>query len=72
MPPEVTQTINFAPLAVAALGVFLPLFVVWKVEGGDGARAGAVLAVAPAVLVFGLIGIGVLSWRADRNERRAM
>jgi hypothetical protein len=72
MPPEVTQTINFAPLAVAALGVFLPLFVAWKVEGGDGARAGAVLAVAPAVLVFGLIGIGVLSWRADRNERRAM
>jgi len=70
--PELTQAINFAPIVVAAIGVFLPLFIAWRVEGGDGARVGAALSVAPVALVFALIGVGVLDWRANRREREAM
>jgi hypothetical protein len=70
--PQVTLAMSAAPLAIATLGVFLPLFVAWKVEGGDGTRVGATLAVAPVVLVFAMIGFGVLSWRADKREREAM
>ncbi len=72
MPPEATQAINFAPIGVAALAVFLPLFAAWKAEGGDGARVGASLGMAVLVLFFGLIGIGVLNWRADKREKEAM
>jgi hypothetical protein len=70
--PQIVQTVTFAPIAVATLGVFLPLIVAWKVQGGDGTRLGAVLAVAPAVLVFALVGFGVLDWRANKREREAM
>jgi hypothetical protein len=70
--PQLAQTVTFAPIAVAALGVFLPLIVAWKVEGGDGARVGAVLAVAPVLLIFALVGFGVLDWRANKREREAM
>jgi hypothetical protein len=70
--PELTQAINFAPLMIAMIAIFLPLFLAWKVEGGDGSRIGASLAVAPVSLGLGLIGIGVLSWRANKREREAM
>jgi hypothetical protein len=70
--PQLAQTVTFAPIGVAALGVFLPLIVAWKVEGGDGTRVGAVLAIAPVILVFALVGFGVLDWRANKREREAM
>ena len=70
--PQLAQTVTFAPIGVAALGVFLPLIVAWKVEGGDGTRVGAVLAVAPVILIFALVGFGVLDWRANKREREAM
>jgi len=70
--PQLAQTVTFAPILVAALGVFMPLIVAWKVEGGDGTRVGAVLAIAPIVLVFALVGFGVLDWRANKREREAM
>ena len=70
--PQLAQAVTAAPIAVAALGVFLPLIVAWKVEGGDGARIGAVLAIAPVVLIFALVGFGVLDWRANKREREAM
>jgi hypothetical protein len=70
--PQIAQTVAFAPIVVAAIGVFLPLIVAWKVEGGDGSRVGAVLAVAPVVLVFAAVGFGVLDWRANKREREAM
>jgi hypothetical protein len=72
MPPELTVMVNLAPVLVAAVGLFLPLFVAWKVEGGDGARVGAALGVDPVVLIFALVGLGVLSWRAGKREREAM
>jgi hypothetical protein len=70
--PQIAQTVAFAPIAVATLGVFLPLIIAWKVEGGDGTRLGAVLAIAPVVLIFALVGFGVLDWRANKREREAM
>jgi hypothetical protein len=70
--PELAQAINFAPVGFATIGLFLPLFIAWKVEGGDGARIGATLAVAPVLLGFAMIGIAVLSWRANKREREAM
>ncbi|MBS1887776.1 MAG: hypothetical protein JSU06_11380 [Actinobacteria bacterium] len=72
MAPEMSQAVNFAPLLFAAGGVFLPLFAAWKVEGGDGARVGAAFGVAPIVAGFALIGVAVLTWRADKRERGAM
>jgi hypothetical protein len=70
--PQMTQVATFAPIAVAALGVFLPLFVAWRVEGGDGTRIGAALGVAPVGLFFAMVGLGVISWRSSRREREAM
>jgi hypothetical protein len=70
--PQLAQTVTFAPIFVAALGVFMPLFVAWRVEGGDGTRVGAVLGIAPVVLIFALVGFGVLDWRANKREREAL
>jgi hypothetical protein len=72
MPPEMTQAINFAPIMFASIAVFLPLFIAWKVEGGDGARVGASLTGAVVALVLALVGVGVLDWRANKREREAM
>jgi hypothetical protein len=70
--PQLTMAMSAAPLLVATLGVFLPLFAAWKVEGGDGTRVGAALGVAPVVLVFAMVGLGVLGWRANKREAAAM
>ncbi|HEX4305808.1 MAG TPA: hypothetical protein VHZ54_07230 [Solirubrobacterales bacterium] len=70
--PQLAQAVTFAPLAVATLGIFLPLFVAWRVEGGDGSRVGAATGIAPIVLIFALVGFGVLDWRAHKREREAM
>jgi hypothetical protein len=70
--PTLSQTQTFAPIVVAALGVAIPLLAAWKVGGGDGTRIGAALATAPIVTVLALVGIGVLTWRADKREQEAM
>jgi hypothetical protein len=72
MAPELTQMINFAPIGVATIALSLPLLIAWKTEGGDGARIAAAFGPAPVALIFGLIGIGVLAWRANKREREAM
>jgi hypothetical protein len=72
MPPEMTQAINFAPIVCAMVAIFLPLFVAWKVEGGDGARIGGTLVSVPVSLTLALVGIAVLGWRADKREAGAM
>jgi hypothetical protein len=71
MPPEFSVMVNLAPVFVVTIALFLPPFVAWKVEGGDGARVGAALGTAAVSLVFGLVGIGVLDWRANKRERAA-
>jgi hypothetical protein len=70
--PEMTQAINFAPLVCAMVAIFLPLFVAWKVEGGDGARIGGALVSVPVSLTLAMVGVAVLGWRADKRETGAM
>jgi hypothetical protein len=72
MAPEMTQAVNFAPLVCAMLAFFVPLFVGWKVEGGDGARIGGALVSVPVSLTLAMVGYAVLGWRADKREAGAM
>jgi CDP-diacylglycerol pyrophosphatase len=70
--PQMSMTVSAAPIVAAALGVFLPLFVAWRVEGGVGARVGAAIGIAPVVIAFALAGLGFISWRTNKREREAM
>jgi hypothetical protein len=70
--PQLGQTATFAPLVIAAIGTAIPVAVAWKVEGDDAARISVALVTAPIVLIFALVGVGVLTWRADKREREAM
>jgi hypothetical protein len=54
------------------LAFFVPLFVGWKVEGGDGARIGGALVSVPVSLTLAMVGYAVLGWRADKREAGAM
>jgi hypothetical protein len=70
--PQLNMAVNAAPIVISLFAVFLPLFIAWKVEGGDGTRVGAALVAVPVGVSFGLIGLGVLEWRANKREREAM
>jgi hypothetical protein len=72
MPPEFSVMVNFAPIGVAAIALFLPLFLAWKVEGGDGSRVGRAFVAVPVGIFFALVGLAVLDWRANKQERGAM
>jgi hypothetical protein len=72
MAPEMVQAINFAPIGISAMAVFLPLFIAWKAQGGSGSAVGGALAVAPVILLLAGLGVGVLTWRADKREKEAM
>jgi hypothetical protein len=70
--PQVSMAVNAAPIVISLVGAFLPLFVAWKVEGGDGARVGAALVAVPVGGALAMLGLGVLEWRANKREREAM
>jgi hypothetical protein len=70
--PQLAQTINLAPIVVALIAGFLPLFVAWKVEGGVGARVSGVLGIDFVLVVLAFVGIAALTLRFDRREREAM
>jgi hypothetical protein len=70
--PLVGQMVSAGPLLVAVLGFFLPLFAAWRVEGGDGARVSAALGTDFVLLLLGMAGLGVLTWRANKREKEAM
>jgi hypothetical protein len=70
--PQVSMAVNAAPIVISLIGAFIPLFVAWKVEGGDGTRVGAALVAVPVGVAFAMIGLGVLEWRANKREREAM
>ncbi len=70
--PQMTQVATFAPIVVAAFGTAIPLLGAWKVEGGDSARISAAFGSDLIVVVFALVGIGVLTWRSRKREREAM
>ncbi|HVW46608.1 MAG TPA: hypothetical protein VHA76_06125 [Solirubrobacterales bacterium] len=70
--PQLATTASVAPIVVSLIAGFIPLFVAWKVEGGDGARVGGVLGIDFLLVALALVGIGVLAWRFDKREREAL
>jgi len=70
--PQLSQTITLAPLVVALIAGFLPLFVAWKVEGGNGARVGAVIGIDVVLFVFALVGLAGLTFRFRKREGEAL
>jgi hypothetical protein len=70
--PQIQQTVTVAPLVVALIGGFIPLFIAWKAAGADGTKVGAAFGgIVPLVILIG-IGLGVLTWRFDKRERAAL
>jgi hypothetical protein len=70
--PQLATTASLGPVVVSMIAVFAPLFTAWKVEGGDGARVGGAFVAFPFGLVLAAVGLGVLTWRANKREREAM
>jgi hypothetical protein len=70
--PQISQVVTLAPLVVTLIAGFLPLFVAWKVEGGDGARVSAVLGIDFVLIVFALIGLAALTFRFHKREGEAL
>jgi hypothetical protein len=70
--PQLAQTLTLAPIVVALLAGFLPLYAAWKVEGGDGARVGAAFGTDFVLVVLALVGVGGLTVRFQKREREAL
>ncbi len=70
--PQIAQVASLAPIVVTLIAGFLPLFVAWKSEGGNGTRIGGALGMDFVLIVFALIGLAVLSWRFNKREGEAM
>src|ERR1700761_88806 len=70
--PQIAQTVTLAPIGVALLAGFLPLFVAWKVEGGDGARVSGTFGIDIVLAFFVAAGIGALSLRFNKRESEAL
>jgi hypothetical protein len=69
---SVSQAVTLAPIVVALLAGFLPLFVAWKVEGGNGARVSGALGMDFVLIVFALVGLAGLTLRFRKRESEAM
>jgi hypothetical protein len=70
--PQLAQTVTLAPIVVALLAGFLPLFVAWKVEGGDGTRVSGVFAIDFVLVLLASVGIGALTLRFNKREKEAL
>jgi hypothetical protein len=74
--PQLALTASLAPIVVSAVAGFVPLFIAWKVEGGDGTRVGGVIGAeigADVLLVIlAIVGFGVLDWRFNKREKEAL
>jgi hypothetical protein len=70
--PQMAQTVTLAPIVIALLAGFLPLFVAWRVEGGTGARISGALGIDFVLIVFALVGIAALALRFNKREREAL
>lgn len=70
--PQIAQTVTLAPIVVALLAGFLPLFVAWKVDGGNGARISGALGIDFVLIVFALIGMAGLTYRFHKREADAL
>jgi hypothetical protein len=70
--PQIQTAASLGPVVAVTIATFVPLFTAWKVEGGDGARAGASFIAIPFGLVIAAVGLGLLTWRAGKREREAL
>jgi len=70
--PQLSQMVTLAPLVVTLIAGFLPLFVAWKVEGGDGARISGVLGIDFVLILFAAAGLGALALRFHKREGEAL
>jgi hypothetical protein len=64
--------LTLAPIVVAMIAGFLPLFIAWKVEGGNGARVGGVFSGDLFLVFFAFVGFAGLTYRFDQREKAAM
>jgi hypothetical protein len=70
--PQIAQTLSLAPIVVSLVAGFLPLFVAWKVEGGDGARVSGVFGIDLVLVFLAVVGIGGLTFRFNKREKEAL
>ncbi len=70
--PQLSQMVTLAPIVVVLIAGFLPLFVAWKVQGGDGARISGVLGIDFVLILFALVGLAALTFRFHKREGEAL
>ena len=70
--PQLAQTVSLAPIVVALIAGFLPLFVAWKIEGGNAPRVSGALGIDIPLILFAMVGLGVLAWRFNKREKEAL
>jgi hypothetical protein len=51
---------------------FLPLFVAWKVEGGNEARVGGAFLIDFVLAILVFVGLAALSLRFNKREKEAL
>jgi hypothetical protein len=70
--PQLAQTVSLAPIVVSLMAGFLPLFVAWKVEGGNEARVGGAFLIDFVLAILVFVGLAVLSVRFNKREKEAL
>ncbi|HEY0278806.1 MAG TPA: hypothetical protein VGC32_11130, partial [Solirubrobacterales bacterium] len=70
--PQIAQTVSLGPIVVSLIAGFLPLFAAWKIEGGNGARVSGAFGIDIPLVLFAMVGLGVLAWRFNKREKQAL
>jgi hypothetical protein len=70
--PQIAQTVSLAPIVVSLIAGFLPLFVAWKIEGGNGAKVGGVFGIDLVLVFLVIVGLAALSLRFNKREKEAL
>jgi hypothetical protein len=64
--------VSLAPIVVALIAGFLPLFVAWKIEGGNGARISGVFGIDLVLVFLVFVGLAGLAFRFNKREKEAL
>jgi hypothetical protein len=70
--PQLAQVASLGPIVAAMIAGFAPLFIAWKVEGGNSARVSGAFGTDVVALILALVGYGVLTVRFDKREKEAL
>jgi hypothetical protein len=70
--PQLAQVASLGPIVAALIAGFLPLFLAWKIEGGNGARISGVLGSDVVPMILAVAGIGILGFRFEKREKEAL